>query len=239
MAFNSVKKAEELVAVRNVLVSTYDKSGLAELVRGIAGICCGRAGACSGLRFYSTGGTYDALAEALRGLPGFGSPEGPSLLKVSDYTGQPEMKGGLVKTLDWKIYLGLLAEKGDASHEADLERAGAVAFDMVVANLYPFAEAAADSASTPEELRQRIDIGGPCMIRAAAKNYLRIASVSSPAQYAGLLAELRSTGGKTRFETRRRLAAEAFALVSRFDACVAARLGGLDPAVLASAYSLE
>jgi phosphoribosylaminoimidazolecarboxamide formyltransferase / IMP cyclohydrolase len=241
MAFNSVKKAEDSVVVRNLLVSTYDKAGLADFVRGIveaSSTASARADSATavpgdGLRFYSTGGTYDELAKALAGL------RGPELVKVSDYTGQPEMKGGLVKTLDWKIYLGLLAESGDASHEADLERAGAVAFDMVIANLYPFADASADPNASPEELRQRIDIGGPCMIRAAAKNYLRVASVSSPTQYEAVLAELRATGGKTSLETRRRLAAEAFSLTSRFDATVSARLGGLSADAVASSYGLR
>jgi phosphoribosylaminoimidazolecarboxamide formyltransferase / IMP cyclohydrolase len=233
MAFNSVRSARDLVAVRNVLVSTYDKAGLAEFIRGLAASLGAGAGS---LRFYSTGGTYEALKLALRDAVAGG---GASLVAVSDYTGQPEMKGGLVKTLDWKIYLGLLAESGDASHRADLERAGAVAFDMVIANLYPFAQASADPASGPEDLRQNIDIGGPSMLRAAAKNYLRVASVSSPAQYAALLEELRGTGGCTRFQTRRRLAAETFGLVSRFDAAVSARLGGLDEAVVASAYNLQ
>jgi phosphoribosylaminoimidazolecarboxamide formyltransferase/IMP cyclohydrolase len=228
MAFNSVKKADDLVPVRNVLVSTYDKSGLAEFVRGIISVA-------SGLRFYSTGGTYDALKEAFAGLP---AVSGPALVKVSDYTGQPEMKGGLVKTLDWKIYLGLLAEKGDAAHEADLDRSGAVAFDMVIANLYPFAEVAFDKKSAPEDLRQRIDIGGPCMIRAAAKNYLRVASVSSPDQYAAVLAEIRATGGATSLATRRRLASEAFSLTSRFDELVSQKLAELDPWELASAYGV-
>jgi phosphoribosylaminoimidazolecarboxamide formyltransferase/IMP cyclohydrolase len=222
MAFNSVEKAEDLVALRHILVSAYDKEGLADFARGIAS-------ACPGARFYSTGGTYNSLAAAL---------DGGALVKVSDYTGQPEMKGGLVKTLDWKIYLGLLAEPGDAAHAADLERARAVAFDMVIANLYPFAAAAADPGARPEELRQRIDIGGPAMIRAAAKNYLRVASVSGPGQYATILRELRETGGRTRLQTRKRLAAEAFGLTSRFDAEVAARLGGLDVAAVAAAYGL-
>jgi phosphoribosylaminoimidazolecarboxamide formyltransferase/IMP cyclohydrolase len=229
MAFNSVKRAEDLVAARRVLVSTYDKAGLPELVLGMAS-------ACPGLSFYSTGGTYEALAKVLSSLP---SGAEASLIKVSDYTGQPEMKGGLVKTLDWKIYLGLLAESGDADHEADLARAHAVAFDMVIANLYPFAEAAADPSAAPEDLRQRIDIGGPSMIRAAAKNYLRVASVSSPAQYGALLAELKAQGGATSLETRRRLAAEAFGLISRFDAIVSSRLAGLDPSSVAVAYGLE
>jgi phosphoribosylaminoimidazolecarboxamide formyltransferase / IMP cyclohydrolase len=240
MAFNSVKRADDLVAVRNLLVSTYDKTGLADFVRGIVAVSATPATSATPaasqagpkLAFYSTGGTYDALRDALKGVAG------AALYKVSDYTGQPEMKGGLVKTLDWKIYLGLLAESGDADHEADLKRAGAIAFDMVIANLYPFAEAAADASSAPEDLRQRIDIGGPCMIRAAAKNYLRVASVSSPEQYDSVLKELKASGGKTCLETRRRLAAEAFGLTSRFDQVVAARLGGLDPKAVAAAYGL-
>ncbi len=227
MAFNSVKRAVDLVPARHALVSTYDKTGLADLIRGLVA-------ASPGVRLYSTGGTYDALLSALDGAPGEAL-----LIKVSDYTGQPEMKGGLVKTLDWKIYLGLLAESGDPSHEADLERAEAVPFDMVIANLYPFAEASADPSSGPEDLRQRIDIGGPSMIRAAAKNYLRVASVSDPSQYGSVLAELRANGGCTRLETRRRLAAEAFGLVARFDAAVSARLGGLDPTLVSKAYGLD
>jgi|GEM_PF-89924 len=281
MAFNFVKRADDLVPLRHILASTYDKSGLADFARGIVAAnsapadsgpgdrarggrprttdggsgggdraqdswagedraAKGRAeapGGCtdrsSGIFFYSTGGTYDVLASALTGLPGV------ELVRVSDYTGQPEMRGGLVKTLDWKIYLGLLAETGDGAHEADLLRAGAVKFDMVIANLYPFAEASADPDAAPEDLRQRIDIGGPCMIRAAAKNYLRVASVSSPVQYGAILAELMSNGGRTKLESRRRLAAEAFALTSRFDATVSARLGGLSAQTVADAYRCQ
>jgi phosphoribosylaminoimidazolecarboxamide formyltransferase / IMP cyclohydrolase len=229
MAFNSVKRADDLVPVRNVIASVFDKAGLAELVRGIAAVA---APAIAPVAFYSTGGTYDELAAALAGIGG------AVLRKISDYTGQPEMAGGLVKTLDWKIYLGLLAEAGNESHAADLARNGAVAFDMVIGNLYPFEAASADAGAPPETLRQNIDIGGPCMIRAAAKNYLRVASVSSPSQYAGLLDELRATGGKTRLETRRRLASEAFARTSRFDQAISSRMGGLDSAAVAAAYGL-
>jgi phosphoribosylaminoimidazolecarboxamide formyltransferase/IMP cyclohydrolase len=230
MAFNLVKRAQDLVPIRNVIISTYEKTGLAELVRGMAA-------SCPGLHVYSTGGTYDFIAKVIADIDA-GQVGEVELIKIGDYTGQGEMKGGLVKTLDWKIYLGILAEAGDADHAADLARSGAVAFDMVVANLYPFAEASADPAASPEALRQNIDIGGPSMLRAAAKNYLRVASVSSPEQYGAVVAQLRATGGRTRLETRRRLAAEAFALVSRFDAAVANRLGGLDAAVVASAYGL-
>ena len=222
MAFNSVMRAQDLVPIRHVIISTYDKTGLAELVQGMVD-------SCPGLCVYSTGGTYDYLSNV----------GGVELIKISDYTGQGEMKGGLVKTLDWKIYLGILAESGDADHAADLARSGAVAFDMVVANLYPFVEASADASASPELLRQNIDIGGPSMLRAAAKNYLRVASVSSPAQYGAVGEELYATGGRTSLETRRRLATAAFALVSRFDAAVSARLGGLDAAAVAAAYGLE
>jgi phosphoribosylaminoimidazolecarboxamide formyltransferase / IMP cyclohydrolase len=231
MAFNSVKRADDLVPVRHVIASVYDKAGLDELARGIVESGTGTGGA-SPVTFYSTGATYEFLRGALEGL------RGAALVKVSDYTGQPEMAGGLVKTLDWKIYLGLLSEKGNESHEADLARCGAVAFDMVISNLYPFEAAAADAGAAPEDLRQNIDIGGPCMIRAAAKNYLRVASVSGPAQYAALLAELRSTGGRTRLETRRRLASEAFGLINRYDGAISARLARLDPAAVAAAYGL-
>jgi phosphoribosylaminoimidazolecarboxamide formyltransferase/IMP cyclohydrolase len=226
MAFNRVRTIPDLVPLRNVLVSTYDKTGLSELVRAIAALC-------PGARFYATGGTLVVVRDAL------GERAAGRVVAMSDYTGQPEMQGGLVKTLDWKIYLGLLAEPGNPSHAADLERAGAVAFDLVVANLYPFAEAAADPASGPEELRQRIDIGGPAMIRAAAKNFLRIASVSDPGQYGALVAELKDFEGSTGLSFRRRLAAEAFALTSRFDAVVSERLAGLDTESLDAAYDME
>jgi len=226
MAFNRVRALRDAVPLKNILVSVYDKAGLAETAREIAATC-------PGCRFFATGGTLDALRAA------FGTIAATRVVSVSDYTGQPEMQGGLVKTLDWKIYLGLLAESGNAAHDADLERAGAVAFDAVIANLYPFEAAADDPGSGPEELRQRIDIGGPAMIRAAAKNYIRVASVSEPRQYGALLAELRETGGATRLGFRRRLAAEAFARVSRFDARIADTLGGLDSAALAAAYETE
>jgi len=226
MAFNRVTKAPDLVPLRNVLVSTFDKSGLAELVRAIASLC-------PGSRFFSTGGTLEAIRGAL------GDRASSRVVAVSDYTGQPEMQGGLVKTLDWKIYLGLLAETGNERHAADLERMGAVAFDAVIVNLYPFAAAAADPYFNPEELRQRIDIGGPAMVRAAAKNFLRVASVSDPSQYGALVAELKDFEGSTGLSFRRRLAAEAFERTSRFDALVAEKLAALDIETLDATYEAE
>ncbi|MBN1243772.1 MAG: hypothetical protein JXA15_13810 [Spirochaetales bacterium] len=220
--FNSVRKVRDLVQVRNVMVSVSDKRELPVLAAGLVA-------ACPGVRIHSTGGTYSLLRSTLAVA---GAEAEQSLVAISDYTGQPEMQGGLVKTLDWKIYLGLLAEEGNASHEADLARQGAVAFDLVVASLYPFEDALASGAG-PEELRQHVDIGGPSMLRAAAKNHLRVGAVSSPDQYAALLSELRATGGRLSFATRVSLAAAAFRRVADYDEAIARwmenRAGG-DPA---------
>ncbi len=210
MPFNEVRRVRDLVPVRNVIVSVSDKRELSVLAAGLVS-------ACPGVRIHSTGGTYSLLRSTLA----VAGPEAErALVAMSDYTGQPEMQGGLVKTLDWKIYLGLLAEEGNAAHEADLARHGAVAFDLVVASLYPFEEALASGAGA-EELRQHVDIGGPAMLRAAAKNHLRVGAVSSPGQYPALLAELRATGGRLSFATRATLAAAAFRLVARYDEAIA------------------
>lgn len=214
MAFNHVAQVRDEVPVRNVLVSTFDKRGLPEFARAIAE-------RCPGARFYSTGGTYVELARAL----GDGK-----VVQVSDYTGQPEMSGGLVKTLDWKIYLGLLAEDGDESHRRDIDRTGAAYFDMVIVNLYPFARAVPEAAgkSDAEIARQHIDIGGPCMLRAASKNHLRVAAVSDPDDYGAIAEELSRRAGSLSLATRRRLAAKAFAAQAAYDAAVAAWLSGSD-----------
>ena len=111
MSFNSVSKIDDLVPVRNVIISVYDKTGLEEWASGLLD-------ACPGIRMYSTGGTYRALKSIL------GDAANGVLTSMEAYTGQPEMKGGLVKTLDWKIYLGLLSEPYDEDHEADRSRAG-------------------------------------------------------------------------------------------------------------------
>lgn len=227
MAFNTVEKVRDLVPLKTALVSVYDKGGLEGLLGGLAS-------SCPGLVLYSTGGSATAIGDFLAGR---GRGLALSLIQVSDYTGQAEMAGGLVKTLDWRIYLGLLAEDGNPSHAADLEARGAVAIDLVVGDLYPF-EAAAAARAAPEALRQRIDIGGPAMLRAGAKNFLRVASVSSPSQYGALLEELATRGGQTSLEFRRRLAAAAFARTAAFDAAIAETLQGLGPADLGAAYSL-
>ena len=158
---------------------------------------------------------------------GTGTGAAATLRQVSDYTGQPETQGGLVKTLDFKIYLSLLTETYNPEHAADLARTGAEPIDLVVVNLYPFTETVSRREVTPEQARANIDIGGPCMLRAAAKNFLRVAAVVDPADYGGLLAEMAAGGGALSLATRFRLAQKAFAATAEYDRAIAAYLGGL------------
>jgi len=221
---NYVQEIDERVAVRHVLVSVFDKSGLQTFVPELLR-------SCPGLRLYSTGGTFQALAGIL-------GPAAPAqLVSVSDYTGQPEMQGGLVKTLDFKIYLALLSETYNPEHAADLRRTGTAAIDLVVVNLYPFSEVVARAGTTPEQARANIDIGGPCMLRAAAKNFLRVAAVVDPADYPSLLAELRSGGGALSLATRFRLAQKAFAYTAAYDQGIAAYLGARNLGEVRACYS--
>ena len=224
MPFNHVSRIDDRVPVRNAIVSVYDKIGLPDLARGLVE-------SCPGIRIYSTGGTLSALRTIL------GPAAERILVSMEDYTGQPEMKGGLVKTLDWRIYLGLLSEPYDPEHAADRARSGAVAFDLVVGNLYPFGSVS--SASGPfEAARQNIDIGGPCMLRAAAKNFLRVAGVCDPGDYAAVLGELRETGGMLGLATRARLARKVFDTTSRYDAAIAAFLDSRAEAGLGGEYEV-
>jgi phosphoribosylaminoimidazolecarboxamide formyltransferase/IMP cyclohydrolase len=213
MAINVVERIDDAVAVRHVLLSVSDKTGLGDFVKGLVD-------AAPGLKLFSTGGTFKAVADAL-------GPRAAGILRqVSDYTGQPEMQGGLVKTLDFKIYLGLLSETYNDAHVADLKRTDAVAIDMVVVNLYPFKETVKRPGATVEEARANIDIGGPCMVRASAKNYLRVASVTDPADYRAVLDELRKSKGAISLRTRWELARKAFAHTADYDAAIAAYLKG-------------
>jgi phosphoribosylaminoimidazolecarboxamide formyltransferase/IMP cyclohydrolase len=222
---NIVREVDDWVEIRRALVSVSDKSGLDMLVPALVEVS-------PGIHFYSTGGTYRAIAEIL-------GPEVATrhLTQVSDYTGQPETQGGLVKTLDFKIYLGLLTEKYNESHQADLARTGALPIDMVVANLYPFAATVGREGVTVEEARANIDIGGPCMLRAAAKNYLRVAAVVDPADYGPLVEALRAGDGRLSLSKRFELACKAFAHTAKYDAAISAFLAQQDPSTVPSAYA--
>jgi phosphoribosylaminoimidazolecarboxamide formyltransferase/IMP cyclohydrolase len=224
MAFNSVGTVQDLVPVRNIIISVHDKTGLGSLVEALVQ-------SCPGLRIYSTGGSHDFIAGCLR------ERAARHLVHISDYTGQPEMKGGLVKTLDWKIYLGLLAETADADHAADLARTGAVAFDMVVGNLYPFGDAVVRSTQV-EAVRQHIDIGGPAMLRAAAKNFLRVAAISHPGLYAAVAGQLADQAGHTSLTQRVMLAKAVFQGQAEYDTAVADYLDTLDADSLERSYTV-
>ena len=208
MALNIVTEIDDRVKVRNVLMSVSDKTGLESFVPALVK-------ACPGVKIYSTGGTYTKVKEIL------GDAAAGTLVAVSDYTGQPEMQGGLVKTLDFKIYLGLLSETYNDAHQADLKRLAAQPIDMVVVNLYPFRETVAQPGVTPEMARTNIDIGGPCMVRASAKNYLRVASVTDPLDYGSLATELADQGGTIGLDTRFKLMKKAFAHTAAYDAAIA------------------
>ncbi|MBR7180315.1 MAG: hypothetical protein IKD42_01680 [Kiritimatiellae bacterium] len=207
MSLNIVEKIDSRVKIKNVLLSVSDKTGLESFVEGLVK-------ACPGVRIYSTGGTYAKVKEIL------GERAEGTLVAVSDYTGQPEMQGGLVKTLDFKIYLGLLSETYNDAHQADLRRLSAQPIDMVVVNLYPFRETVSKAGVTPEMARTNIDIGGPCMVRASAKNYLRVASVTDPLDYANIVEELSSHGGTIGFDTRFKLMKKAFAHTAAYDTAI-------------------
>jgi phosphoribosylaminoimidazolecarboxamide formyltransferase/IMP cyclohydrolase len=224
MPGNIVRQVDDWVKIERVLVSVSDKSGLEALVPALVEIN-------PTVHLYSTGGTYQAIARIL-------GTEGAAvhLTQVSDYTGQPETQGGLVKTLDFKIYLGLLTETYNEAHRADLARTGALPLDMVVANLYPFEATVAREGVTLEEARANIDIGGPCMIRAAAKNYLRVASVVDPADYGPLVQFLRANGGRLNLVERFELARKAFDHTARYDAAIARFLDRQDASDVPGVY---
>lgn len=209
---NYVSRIDNLVKICRVIVSVSDKRNLQELIPALLQIN-------SRIGVYSTGGTYQAIAKIL------GEDADTSLTQVAEYTGQPEMQGGLVKTLDFKIYLGLLSETYNPQHIQDLERADAVPIDLVVVNLYPFEQTIEKPDVTPEKARANIDIGGPCMIRAAAKNFHRVAVVTDPDDYAKVLQEIQVHDGCSSLEARYLLAQKAFQHTAAYDRAIASYLG--------------
>jgi len=208
MVMNIVDRIDSLVSIRHVLVSVSDKGGLDTFIPRLVSIN-------PAVKIFSTGGTYGRIQEIL------GDSAGSRLTRVSDYTGQPETQGGLVKTLDFKIYLGLLTETYNDSHQDDLKRTGSVPIDMVVVNLYPFKETIAKPGVTVEQARGNIDIGGPCMIRASAKNFIRVASVVDPSDYGMIVSELESNDGALSLGLRYRLARKAFDHTAVYDRTIA------------------
>ncbi len=188
-------------AIRRALISTYDKTGLEALAGGLAD---------AGVEIVSTGSTAARIRAA-----------GVAVTEVADVTGFPEMMGGRVKTLHPAVHAGILADRDDEAHAKALADHAITAVALVVVNLYPFRETIADPSVTPAAAIEMIDIGGPTMVRAAAKNPAHVGVVTSPADYDAVLAEVRDAGGLTA-ATRRRLAAQAFAHTASYDADIAA-----------------
>src|SRR5438105_7126 len=186
-----VGAADGPVPVRRALISVYDKTGLLDFARGLADL---------GVTLLASGGTSTSLADA--GIP---------VTPVESVTGAPEMLGGRVKTLHPRIHGGILADRGQASHRADLAAQGIDPIDLVVVNLYPFLE---------RPSIETIDIGGPTMVRAAAKNHAWVGVVTDPARYDSILEELRADGGRLSAATRADLALEAFAHTAGYDAAI-------------------
>ncbi len=213
MGKNIVEKIDDLVDVRHILISVSDKMGLDNFIPRLRKIK-------PGAFIYSTGGSYNTIKSIL------GKAGSTCLRQVSQYTGQPETQGGLVKTLDFKIYLGLLTERYNEDHQADLRRTGAVSIDMVIGNLYPFKETISKEGVTVEEARGNIDIGGPCMIRAAAKNFIRVASVVDPKDYDTILSDMTTHNGSISLQLRFQLAKKAFDHTAAYDRTIADFLAG-------------
>ena len=183
------------------LLSVSNKSGLVRLAEALH--------RTHGYQLLSSGGTAKVLEQA--GLP---------VTRVSEHTGAPEILGGRVKTLHPRVHGGILAKRGDASHQADLEQQNIAPIDVVVVNLYPFRETIARPDVTWDQAIENIDIGGPAMVRAAAKNHADVAVLTSPNQYDRLLTAMAESGGSVPSELRRQLALEAFQHTASYDTAI-------------------
>jgi phosphoribosylaminoimidazolecarboxamide formyltransferase / IMP cyclohydrolase len=223
---NRVRTVTDNVSLRTALISVWDKSGLDILVGSLYKFC-------PDVTVYSTGGTYETIREISE------SGSAISLKQVSEYTGQPEMQGGLVKTLDYSIYLGLLSESDNPDHAEDLRRTGVVPIDLVVCNLYPFSEIIAGEDADLEDARAHIDIGGPCMLRAAAKNYLRVLAVCDPEDYAEIGRLLEVGRGTIPLDTRITYARKVFKRTSEYDTAIHRYFEGISFDNPAGVYDAE
>jgi len=198
-------RPEDTVTVRRALISVSDKTGIVDFARGLERL---------GVEIVSTGGTASSLREA-----------GIEVRDVSDLTGSPEILSGRVKTLHPRLHAALLAVRDDPEHMETLEAEGIDPIDLVCVNLYPFERTVARQAVSEADAVENIDIGGPTMIRAAAKNHRSVVVVVQPESYDAVLAELEESGGGVSGATRHWLANEAFAFTARYDAAISRWFG--------------
>lgn len=188
--------------IRRALLSVSDKTGLVELAKTLASF---------GAELISTGGTRKALTQA-----------GLTVRDISEVTGFPEMMDGRVKTLHPRIHGGLLGVRDNPEHQAAMKQHGIEPIDLVVCNLYPFEQTVAKPGAGHEEIIENIDIGGPSMVRSAAKNYHDVAIVTDPGQYEAIVTEIQANQGSLTLVTRERLAAAAFARTAAYDGAISA-----------------
>jgi phosphoribosylaminoimidazolecarboxamide formyltransferase/IMP cyclohydrolase len=197
-----------MAAIKQALLSVSDKTGLVEFARRLVH---------HGIALISTGGTAKLLKDA-----------GLKVTEVADHTGFPEMLDGRVKTLHPRVHGGILARRDVPAHMAALAKTGIPTIDLVVVNLYPFSATVARSGCTLSEAIENIDIGGPAMVRSAAKNYEHVAVVTDPADYDAILKEMAGAAGALGAETRFRLAQKAFSHTARYDGAISNYLTALD-----------
>jgi len=193
--------------IQRALISVTDKSGVIEFARELAGL---------GVEILSTGGTAKALNEG-----------GIKVVEVAEFTGFPEMLDGRVKTLHPKIHAGILFRRDLKDHVAQMAKHHLAPIDLVCVNLYAFEAAVAKPGVTLEEAIENIDIGGPTLLRAAAKNYTSVTVLVDPADYPKIIQEIKELKGETRLETRLELAKKVFALTHQYDGAISRYLARL------------
>jgi phosphoribosylaminoimidazolecarboxamide formyltransferase/IMP cyclohydrolase len=193
--------------INRAVVSVSDKQGLGDFAKVLADL---------GVEILSTGGTAKSLRD-----------QGITVVDVSDYTGFPEMMEGRVKTLHPKVHGGILGDRSKKDHVSQMKAQGIEPIDMVVVNLYPFEATVAKEGCTLEDAIENIDIGGPTLVRAAAKNYRHVTVVVDPADYSLLAEELKTGGGAISEKTNFELARKAFAHTHHYDGAIAEYLSGV------------
>ena len=194
----------DATVIRRALISVYDKTGVADFAKALAEM---------GVEIISSGGTARAIEAA-----------GVKVRYVQEWTGFPEMLGHRVVTLHPKVHGGILALRDNPEHQADIEKYGLEPVDLVCVGLYPFEQAIATEGCTLAEAVEMIDIGGPTMVRAAAKNHRFVTVVTEAGQYEQVLAQMRANGGAVSFELRQKLALQAFTLTRNYDTAISAYL---------------
>ena len=222
MGIRRVKTIDDIVPVRNAVISVYDKQDIEKL---------GAFLLQNGVNIYSTGGTYKRLRDEL---------QTDLVQDISSYTGMPETEGGLVKSLHHKPFLGYLTETYSEAHQNDLKRENAVPIDLFVGNFYPFEKVISDGADI-EDARGNIDVGGPSALRAAAKNWHRVAAVVDPADYKQIIDDMSDPAslGCTRLQTRFELHKKAYRLLADYNKAIADFVEGVPFEEARKAYEVK